>query len=96
MAELGELAEGRLPGRHVEAREAVALEAEIDRAGGGDLAGVGQALRPGPGRGRVGLGRGRIGRRQAEQLGLRLEVRLAVRPAQVGQRLERPAVADRA
>ena len=43
----------------------------------------------------VRLGRGRIGRRQAEQLGLRLEVRLAVRPAQVGQRLERPAVANR-
>ena len=50
VAELGKLAEGRLAGGHAEAGEPVALEAEVDRAGRGDLAGIGQALQPGPGR----------------------------------------------
>ena len=39
--------------------------------------------------------RARIARRQVQQLGLGLEVRLAIRPAKVGQGIEGPAMADR-
>src|SRR3989304_366702 len=49
---------------------------------------------PGRARRRVRPPTSRGRRRQRQQLGGRLEVRLTVRPAHVGERVERPAVAD--
>ncbi len=57
VAELGEVREGRLAGRHGEAREAVLLEAEVDPAGRRQLARVRDPLAPGGRRGRVGASR---------------------------------------
>ena len=77
--------------RDREAREAVLLEAEIDRARRRDLDRRRDALAPGP---RPVAG-SKPAAEAARQLLARLEVRLGVGPAQVGQRVERPAVLDR-
>ncbi len=89
LAQLDEIRERGLALRHREAREAVLLEAEIDRARRRQLDRRGDPLAPRPRRLRVER------RTERRQLVARLEVRLAVRPAQVGERLERPAVLDR-
>ena len=92
-AQLREVRERRLARRHREAREPVLLEAEVDRARRRERRRAPRSPPPTPGR-----RRGRsdaVAGRQREQLRLGLEVRLAVGPAQVGERLERPAVADR-
>ena len=88
-AQLRQVRERGLPARHREAREAVLLEAEIDRARRGQLDRGRQSRRPGSPRRRC-----RVGRPQPGQLRARLEVRLPVRPAQVAERVERPAVPD--
>src|SRR5439155_14497165 len=84
-AELREVAERRLALRHGEAREAVLLEAEVDRTGRRDLAGGGDPL--GPGAGGPGIGTRAeaefaeaavAGAGPAEGVGTRAEARLAV------------------
>ena len=59
VTQLGEIGERRLPARHRKAREAVRLEPEVDLAGGGELAGRRDPLRPGPGGPRIVAGRRR-------------------------------------
>ena len=88
-AQVREVRERALPIGHREAREAVLLELEVDRAGRRDRHGPLDALVPRPGH--VALHR----RAEGRQLIARLEVRLPVGSAQVGQRVERPAVLDR-
>ena len=88
-AQLREVRERRLPVGHREAREAVLLEAEIDRARRRQLDRRRDPLAPRPRR------RGLERRPERRQLVPRLEVRFAVGPAQVGERIERPAVLDR-
>jgi len=95
LAELDEVAEGRLTLGHVETGKPVALEPEIDRARRRQLPGDGQALRPGARGARLGTSERGVTRRQRRHVGRRLQVRLAVGPAQVGEGIERPAVEDR-
>ena len=83
--------ERRLARRHREAREAVLLEPEIDPAGRGELD---RPLHPGRPCPRDVTPERAVAGRQGGHLGRRLQVRLAVRPAQVGQPVERPTVAD--
>ncbi len=64
-AELRQMAERRLPVRHGKAREAVLLEAEIDRAAGRQLGRVGDPLGP---RRRDRCPERPVGRRQASEL----------------------------
>ena len=94
-AQLGQVAERRLALGHREAREPVALERELHPAARRDLGRRRDPLAPAAGEHRVRLGGRRVGGRQREQLGLALEVRLAVRPPQVGELAQRPAVPDR-
>ncbi len=88
-AQLRQVRERGLPVGDREAGEAVLLEAEIDRARRRELDRRRDPRRPGRGR--------RIAQRRPEcrQLRARLQVRLAIGPAQVAERLERPAVPDR-
>ena len=88
-AQLGEVRERGLAVRDREAREAVLLEPEIDRARRRDLDRVGDALPPGLRRGRVEA------RPEGGQSLAGLEVRLGVGSAQIRERIERPAVLDR-
>ncbi len=91
-AQLREVRERRLALRDGEAREAVLLEPEVDRARRGNLAGRGNALRPG-----AGHAGGRIdgrGRRQGGEVRGRLQIRLRIGPTKGAKRLERPAVED--
>ena len=92
-AQLREVRERRLALRHREAREAVLLEPEVDRARRRELAERRDPLRPGAGD--VAAERRRRPAAARASSRRRLQVRLAVGPAQVAERLERPAVADR-
>ncbi len=103
-AQRGEVRERRLAVGDGKARKAVLLEAEVDRARRGELAGGGNAL--GPGAGHAGAGSDRLDRgaggnranrgawRECCQLGRGLQVRLRIRASQRPQCLERPAVED--
>ncbi len=91
VAELGEVREGRLAGRHREAGEAVLLEGEVDPAGGRQLPRVRDPCAPGGRRGRIGVG---VPGRQSGELGPRLQVVLAARRPELGERLDGAAVAD--
>ncbi len=88
-AQLRQVRERGLPAGHREAREPVLLEAEIDRARRRELHRRRQPRRPRP---------RRPVRRRGERRQLRagLQVRLAIGPAQVAERVQRPAVPDRA
>ena len=89
VAQPDEIAERRLPVRHREAREAVLLEAEVDRARRRQRHRGRDPLAPGSGR--------RLVQRHSpgEQLLPACQVRLAIGPAQVAERIQRPAMADR-
>ena len=89
-AQLRQVRERGLPVRNREPGEAVLLEAEVDRARRGELGRGRDPGRPGTCRRRP-VGRGG----QPGELLARLQVRLAVRPAQVAERVECPAVPDR-
>ena len=91
-AEAREIGERRLALGHREAREAVLLEAEIDPARRRELD---RAFHPGRPRSRDLPPERAVTRRQRGHLDRRLQVGLAVRTAQVGEPVERPAVADR-
>ncbi len=88
-AQLREEAERRLPVRDREPREAVLLEREVHRARRRELHGPLDPLAPRPSRRTVQRGP------QRRQLSAGFQVRLAVRPTQVGERIERAAVPDR-
>jgi hypothetical protein len=88
-AQLRQVRERRLPVRNREAREAVLLESEVDVAGGGDGDRALDPLAPGPCRERLH----RTTQRRQRLAGF--QVRLGVGAAQVGKRVERPAVLDR-
>ncbi len=95
LAQLHEIAERGLPLWDRESRKAVLLEAEINRARRRQLHRRRDPFRPGLRRPRIrGRERGPPGR-QRGHLRTRLQVRLAIRPAQVAEHIERPAVADR-
>ena len=87
-AQLGEIRERRLVVGDREAREAVLLEAEIDRARRRELDRRRHPRRPRPSR------RAPERRPERRHLRARLQRRLGVRPAQVTERVERPAVLD--
>ncbi len=89
VAEPLEVAEGRLAARDREAREAVALEAQVDGAARTELAGRAQARPPGVRHARCLLPRRQLGQR----LG-RLEMVLPVGPPQMRALVERQAMAD--
>ncbi len=94
-AQRRQVAERRLSLGHVEAREAVALEHEVHLAARGDLRRGRDPRPPRPRQHGVRV-RGRwLARRQREQRRGVLEVRLAVRPAEVEQLGQRAAVPDR-
>ncbi|GIW19848.1 MAG: hypothetical protein KatS3mg065_0144 [Chloroflexota bacterium] len=88
-AEARKVAEGGLPGRDREAREAVSLEAEVDRTGRGELGRRSEARPPGAGDGR----RVRRGREGGE-LRLRLQVALPARASKGAEGVEGSTVAD--
>ena len=94
-AQRHQVAERGLAPRHVEAREAVALEGELHPAPRGDLRRRRDPRPPGPREHRVRVGGRRLPRRQREQVGRALEIRLPVRSPEVPQLGQRPAVVDR-
>ena len=94
LTQLDEVAEGRLPVRDREPREAVPLETKVHRTRRRQLHRSRDARRPDPRRPWICDREARLARRQHRQLRAGLQVRLAVRAPQVPECFERSAVPD--
>ena len=102
VAQLLEVRKGRVALRDLEAGKAIAFEPEVDRAAGGQLAGITDSFSPGGGCSRAcprnkqprGCTSGSASGRRHQLVG-RFQIRLAVRAPQIAQLAQRAAVADR-